>query len=82
MKSQTGQQIITIHIFPNILRSKGNQAMEFGQLIKYNVRKTFSKNHAANETGRMVSDLSLFFFLKKKALIYIFNIFFNSFNIF
>ena len=62
MKSQTGQQIITIHIFPNILRSKGNQAMEFGQLIKYNVRKTFSKNHAANETGRLVSDLSLFFF--------------------
>ena len=69
MKSQTGQQIITIHIFPNILRSKGNQAMEFGQLIKYNVRKTFCKNHAANETGRLVSDLSFF---KKKS----FNIYF------
>ena len=25
MTSQTGQQIITIHILPNILRSKGNE---------------------------------------------------------
>ena len=34
MTSQTGQQIITIHILPNILRSKGNQSMKFGKLIK------------------------------------------------
>ena len=32
--SQTGQKIITIHILPNILRSKGNQAMEFGILME------------------------------------------------
>ena len=30
---QTGQQIITTHILPNILRSKGNQTFKFGQLI-------------------------------------------------
>ena len=33
MASQTGQQTITIHILPDISRSKGNQAMKFGQLI-------------------------------------------------
>ena len=41
MASQTGQQIITIHIFPNTLRSKCNQAMKFGQLIEYNMRNIF-----------------------------------------
>ena len=51
MTSKTGQQIFTIHIFPNISRSKGNQAMEFGQLINL-TKKTFSfKNHAENEAG-------------------------------
>ena len=39
--SQAGQQIITIHILPNILRSKCNQTMKFGQLIKYNMRNVF-----------------------------------------
>ena len=29
--SQTGQQIITIHILPNISRSKGNQTMKLSQ---------------------------------------------------
>ena len=37
---QTGQ-VITIHILPDISRSKGNQAMKFGQLIEYNVRNIF-----------------------------------------
>ena len=50
MTSQTEQQIITIHILSNVSRSKYNQAMEFGQLIEYNVRNVF-KNHAENETG-------------------------------
>ena len=35
MTSQTEQQIITIYISPDILRSKGNQAMKLGPLIKY-----------------------------------------------
>ena len=41
MMSQTVQQIITIHILPNISRNKGNQVMTFGQLRKYNMRNTF-----------------------------------------
>ena len=35
MTLQTGQQIITVQIIPNISKIKGNQAMVFGQLIKY-----------------------------------------------
>ena len=35
------QQITTVHILPNILRSKGNQTRKFGQLIEYNVRNIF-----------------------------------------
>ena len=31
--SQTGQKIITIHILPNISKSKDNQTMKFVQLI-------------------------------------------------
>ena len=36
MTLQTGKEIIPIQILPNTLRSKGNQAMKFGPLIKYN----------------------------------------------
>ena len=39
--SQTGQQIVTIHMLRDISRSKGNQSMIFDQLIKYNVRYIF-----------------------------------------
>ena len=37
----TWQQIITIHILPNISRSKFNQTMKFGQLIEYDMRNSF-----------------------------------------
>ena len=36
MTLQTWKQTITIHILPNISRSKGNETMKFGQLIDYN----------------------------------------------
>ena len=39
MTSQSGQQVITIHICLNILRSIGHQALKFYQLIKYKVKK-------------------------------------------
>ena len=39
--SQTGQQIIRIHILRNISRKKGNQTMKFDQIIKYNRRNIF-----------------------------------------
>ena len=43
-------QVIAIHILHNISRSKGNQAMKFGLLIKYSVRrillqKSYGKFH-------------------------------------
>ena len=41
MTSQAGQQIFTIHVLPNISRSKGNQSIKFGQLIKCNLRNIF-----------------------------------------
>ena len=56
MASQTGQQIITIHIFPNILRSKCNQAMKFGQLTGYNMRNIFLENLKKNVMEKLVPD--------------------------
>ena len=35
MTSLPGYLTITIHILPNISRSKGNQTLKFGQLIEY-----------------------------------------------
>ena len=40
-------------MLPNMSRSKGNQAMKFGQLIEYNMRNTFvekSYTKCAGET--------------------------------
>ena len=36
MTPQPGKQALAIHILPNMSRSKGNQAMETGQLIEHN----------------------------------------------
>ena len=44
--SQTGKQIITIHILPKFSRSKGNQTMFFGQVIeheKHFLEKSYAK---------------------------------------
>ena len=41
MTLQPGLQTIAIHIFTNISRDKGNQEMEFSQLIEYDMRKNF-----------------------------------------
>ena len=41
MTSQTKQQIIAIHILPNVCRSKGNQTIKLGQFIDYNIRNIF-----------------------------------------
>ena len=65
MTLQAGQQIIRIHILPNISRGKRNQAMKRGQLIKYSGEILFFKNYAENEAWRLVPDLFLLF---KKAL--------------
>ena len=39
MKSQPGKQTIAIDLLSNISRSKGNQAIKFGQSIKYTTCK-------------------------------------------
>ena len=41
MMSQTRQQIITIHILPNISKGNDNQAMKLGHLVKYSAKNTF-----------------------------------------
>ena len=41
MTSQTGKHTITMHILPNMSRSRGNQTMKFGQLIECNIRNIF-----------------------------------------
>ena len=41
MRSQPGKQTIAIHTLLNISRTKGNQTIKFGQLIKYNIRNIF-----------------------------------------
>ena len=41
MTSQPGQQTIVIHILPNIYKSKGNEAMNFDQLIEQNTGNIF-----------------------------------------
>ena len=38
-------------MLPNILRSKGNQTMKFGQLIECNMRKIFLENSYAKCGG-------------------------------
>ena len=42
MTTQSGKQIAVIQIFSNISRSRGNDAIKFGQLIEYNTRKVLS----------------------------------------
>ena len=45
MTSQTGQQTILIHILPDIPRNKGNQTVNFSQLIECNMKIFFLKDH-------------------------------------
>ena len=41
MTSQPGKQTIVIHVLPNILTNKNNQAMKLGQLREYNMKNIF-----------------------------------------
>ena len=41
MTAPTGKQIIIIHTFPNISRSKDDRTMKFGQFMEYNMRNIF-----------------------------------------
>ena len=75
----TAQKIIKGHLFPNISRTKDNQAMKFGQLIEYKVNNIFHLK-SCNESGRETSSRSLFFIkalskIKASAQHFYFNIF-------
>ena len=54
MTSQPGKQTIAIHIFPNISRSKGNQAMKFGQLRQYKTRNIFIEKSYTKHAGKSI----------------------------
>ena len=41
LTSHVEQEIITIHLLLNISRNKGNQIVNFRQLVKYNVKNIF-----------------------------------------
>ena len=41
MTSQPGKQTVLIHVLPNILKNKDNQAMKFGQLRECNMKNIF-----------------------------------------
>ena len=44
----------SIHILPNILRSKGNQTMKFDQLIEYNMRNIFVEKSYTKCAGEII----------------------------
>ena len=56
MRSQPGKQTIAIHTLLNISRTKGNQTIKFGQLIKYNIRNIFLENHTQNVAEKLFPD--------------------------
>ena len=53
-------------MFPNISRSKGNQAMKFGQFIEYNMRNTFVETSYTKYCGETICRP---FFEKSKLII-------------
>ena len=59
MTSQTGQQVISIHVLPNFSSTKGNQATKFGQLIKFTVRDIFLKK-SCRKWGMETNSRTLF----------------------
>ena len=62
MTSQTQQLIIKIPIFFNISRSKGNQTIKFGYLLKCNKGNSVLEKTYPNLVGKLVLE----FFIKAK----------------
>ena len=56
-----------IYDVTDISRSKSNQAMKFGQIIKYSMKNIILEKSWKNEVGRLVPDF--FFFFKKMCYI-------------
>ena len=55
MTSQPGERTITIHVSPNISKSKGNQAMKFGQVIEYITRNILLEKSFIKCDGETIS---------------------------
>ena len=51
MASETGKQIITIYILPNISGSKYSHTKKFGKFIEYNMRRIFLENSYTESGG-------------------------------
>ena len=54
MTSQSGKQTVAKNILPNILRSKANKTMKFGQLIEYNIRDVFLEKPYTKSGGKTI----------------------------
>ena len=59
MTSQPGEQTIAIHILPNMSRSKGNQAIKYGQLIEYYMKNIFVERSYTKVVEKLFPDLYL-----------------------
>ena len=56
MTSQLGKQTIGTHILRNILRSKSNEKMKFGQLIEGKMKNIFREKSYTKCNGELVPD--------------------------
>ena len=63
MTPETGQKITAINILSNIARSKENQAIKHGHLIKCDMRKKFLQK-PCKKRDKETSSRPLFVFLK------------------
>ena len=52
MTSQPGYQEIVMYMLLYILRSKSNEIMKLGQLLKYNIRNNFFEKSYTNCCGK------------------------------
>ena len=59
MAPQPGKQAITIHTLPNISRGKGNQTMNFGQFIEYNMKNIFVEKSYTKYGEETISEKSI-----------------------
>ena len=55
MRPEPDKKTIAAHLFPFMSRSKGNQAVKFGQLIEYNIRNIFVEKFYTKCGGETIS---------------------------
>ena len=55
MRPEPNKKTVPTHLFPNLSRSKGNQAVKFGQLIEYSIRNIFVEKLYTKCGGETIS---------------------------